>query len=63
MCKVNIAVGKQLLYKRLLVEGKPEAESKYRKCLGDIEGEHQGQGQPKRRMPKTARTVLWEDGG
>lgn len=22
-----------------------------------------GQNQPKRRMPKTARTVLWEDGG
>ena len=48
---------------RLLVEGGPEAESKHRKCLGNIEGSHQGQDQPKRRMPKTARTVLWEDGG
>ena len=48
---------------RLLVEGRPEVESRYRKCLGDIEGAHQGQDQPKRRMPKTARTVLWEDGG
>ncbi len=63
MNKVNIAVEKQLLEKRLLGEGRPEAESRYRKCLGNIEGEHQGQDQPKRRMPKTARTVLWEDGG
>ena len=48
---------------RLLVEGRPEVESRYRKSLGDTEGAHQGQDQPKRRMPKTARTVWWEDGG
>ena len=63
MNKVNIAVGKQLLVKGLLVEGRLETESRHRKSLGNIEGEHRGQDQPKRRMPKTARTVLWEDGG
>ena len=48
---------------RLLVKGRSEVESRYRKSLGDTEGAHQGQDQPKRRMPKTARTVLWDDGG
>ena len=48
---------------RLLGKGRPEAASRYQKCLGSIEGEHQGQDLPKRRMPKTARAVLWEDGG
>ena len=27
---------------RLLVEGRPEVESRYRKCLDNIEREHQG---------------------
>ncbi len=54
MNKVNIAVGKQLIEKRSLGEGRSEAESRYRKCFGNSEGEHQD--------PKPAETLYAEDG-
>ena len=49
--------------RKLLTEGRLEAESRCQKCLGSIMEKVKGHDQPKRRMPKTARTVLWEDGG